>query len=532
MFTIEDVPTEIIEKIFLTADLQGLARCRQVCRRFNDIVSNSTLIQYRLELAADGLVDGPPGGLTVGERLQALHARRNAWATMQPTSTRVVYSDNRDYACSFGRNCFAHHRPGDTTAQTQVAQIAAPSRGIPEKEWLFKEESVSAWWNLDEDLLLFQTYIPFEQTCQFRFLSRTAQDNHPKAAKHTVLFNEFPGYNADAELESWEVAYDYVGLMLSGLDQPNIYSLSFYNWKTGVFFLNVVSTYSFDYVYVSERYLILLYLEDILSRGYATISVVDLLKIQKQATDVGHPVELHIANLDATTTVCQLQLLNASHGHTIHIYMSHRTWRPQGPDAHVPFYVGDSRLLVFYVDALDEEGVITVVPLSTILRRIELAEADPKENHRVKWSDWGSEGTRIVGHKQMFVDTNFCGMIAVVAGGLDPSSDSSPTATYLYNFTPSTVRKYAADKAMGTAPPEVEYSTRSVYQSSFDAGGEGQLVTELPACRVEIPPRLLQHPTRPNDFTMTGVIPGDDCLVMLFRPLDTDQQREYHILSF
>lgn len=56
----------------------------QVCRSFRDLVAESTLLQYKIELGAHGLEDGPPhGNLSIALRLEKLIERQRAWDTLQ-----------------------------------------------------------------------------------------------------------------------------------------------------------------------------------------------------------------------------------------------------------------------------------------------------------------------------------------------------------------------------------------------------------------------------------------------------------------
>ncbi|KAH8101210.1 hypothetical protein BXZ70DRAFT_116749 [Cristinia sonorae] len=516
MLITEDVPTEILEKILLNVDLQGVARCCQVCRRFHDIIVNSISIQYRLELAVDGFTDGPPGGLTVGDRLRALRDRRKNWMTMQPTSRKVVFSQDRDYA-----------------SPARVVRMGAPSRGISEKESVYTGFTVeTSRWNAEEDVLVFELESPSESsTPHLRFLSLATQESHSKAFKHTVAFDEFPNYSDGCTVMLWEVFYSYIGFM-TRTRTGDVDSLAVYDWKSGTFILTVTSEDSFGYIFPSERYLLLVYLDEDLSPEFATMSAVDLLKVQKQGGDSGLPIEFFVDTLDTNIITCHFltcyfRLLNASRGLSVQIYFSPKVWHPQGHDTQVPFHVGDSRLLALYFNTDDDDGVAMFIPCATIMWHIEQAEADPSKD-RVEWSGLGVTGTRIVGHGQIYHD-NFCGMTAFVQQNTFGPTLSVPM--YLYNFTPSFVRKCLADTSVGRAPPGVEYSSQSECNDPRFGSRQG-MVTKLPAYRVEIPLRLLVHPTHPNDLKMTGVVPWDDGLVIFFRPVDPNQQREYHILSF
>ncbi|TFK63757.1 hypothetical protein BDN72DRAFT_963707 [Pluteus cervinus] len=67
--------SELISAIFEYVDCITVIRCREVCSRLWDIISNDISIQYRLELFAQNMVDCGPlsaGGITTAARLEAL----------------------------------------------------------------------------------------------------------------------------------------------------------------------------------------------------------------------------------------------------------------------------------------------------------------------------------------------------------------------------------------------------------------------------------------------------------------------------
>ncbi|THH03402.1 hypothetical protein EW145_g6285 [Phellinidium pouzarii] len=76
------IPAEIIISIFDNLDWRTLVRCSAVCRFWKQFIRESLSLQYKIELGADGLVNGPSGGLPVPERIRALHARRAAWRSL------------------------------------------------------------------------------------------------------------------------------------------------------------------------------------------------------------------------------------------------------------------------------------------------------------------------------------------------------------------------------------------------------------------------------------------------------------------
>ncbi|KAI9446939.1 hypothetical protein F5148DRAFT_746642 [Russula earlei] len=63
-----------------------------VCKQFHALITSSLLLQYRIELAADGLVDGPSGGpaSTTAARMELLLERRAAWRALRPSRRAAV----------------------------------------------------------------------------------------------------------------------------------------------------------------------------------------------------------------------------------------------------------------------------------------------------------------------------------------------------------------------------------------------------------------------------------------------------------
>jgi len=70
--TLLSLHEEILLMVFSELTIPDLLACKQTCRNMSSVVENSVRRRYRIELYAAGLVDGPPGGLSIKERLQAL----------------------------------------------------------------------------------------------------------------------------------------------------------------------------------------------------------------------------------------------------------------------------------------------------------------------------------------------------------------------------------------------------------------------------------------------------------------------------
>ncbi|TBU44170.1 hypothetical protein BD309DRAFT_990477 [Dichomitus squalens] len=73
------LPGELLVECLKHLDWEDLVRCKQVSKRLRDVVNDSLELQYRIELGADGLVEGLGCTYTTAERLQLLLQRRARW---------------------------------------------------------------------------------------------------------------------------------------------------------------------------------------------------------------------------------------------------------------------------------------------------------------------------------------------------------------------------------------------------------------------------------------------------------------------
>ncbi|KAI1789999.1 hypothetical protein LXA43DRAFT_1019001 [Ganoderma leucocontextum] len=69
---IHDLPADVLILLLSLLHGQDIARCVRVCRCFADLIHSHLYLQYRIELAQNGMVDGDSSTLPVSERLQRL----------------------------------------------------------------------------------------------------------------------------------------------------------------------------------------------------------------------------------------------------------------------------------------------------------------------------------------------------------------------------------------------------------------------------------------------------------------------------
>ncbi|KAH9943581.1 hypothetical protein B0H21DRAFT_779706 [Amylocystis lapponica] len=84
------LPVEIVITILKWLDCREILLCSSVCKTLRETVKESLELQYQIELAADGMVDGPPGLMTTADRLELLLDRRRRWRMLDWTRRVMV----------------------------------------------------------------------------------------------------------------------------------------------------------------------------------------------------------------------------------------------------------------------------------------------------------------------------------------------------------------------------------------------------------------------------------------------------------
>lgn len=103
----------------------------QVCRLFRAIISEAVIFQYKIELGANGMEDGPSSALSAAHRLEKLKKHQAAWDELKWTEDKTV-------DMSIGHVWELY---GGVLAQSNLnraifcRQLPSHLRGIEEKTW-------------------------------------------------------------------------------------------------------------------------------------------------------------------------------------------------------------------------------------------------------------------------------------------------------------------------------------------------------------------------------------------------------------
>ncbi|KAH8077412.1 hypothetical protein BXZ70DRAFT_703667 [Cristinia sonorae] len=514
---LHDIPNELLESIFLVSDLQSISRSQQVCKRFNEIVLQSIPLQYKIELAIDGFEDGPPGGLSVAERLHALRQRRAAWWTMQPTEREVLTrQDGRDFI-GYAGHCIVTKNEGSLIFN----QVASAFRGIPGRSWAiegFDAGDIPALTiHVNDDLVVVldrgegQPYV--------RLLSMSTGLSHPGAAEPRIPLSAVPGFEGNEEAMgtgggSLNVSDTHLGVQL------HMHGLSIYNWKTAKLLLNITADVDLSRTVMRDRYLLLVHSEMDTAISYLTI------------VDLHGPYGGETVQLSDLKMVCQLELPKVTKGvpSCASIRRCHPKVIPSG--ARVPFHVSTDQIVKIELLYGVREAVI-LIPESTILRCI--SDVGRGGDSRIPFHQWEQKGCRVVDTSDMRFLPDVDGLTAIIVrphDAVDTRMVHTPIQVDLFNFSPIGVRKLLCDLEAGVATPGVMHSDTSVYVCRGLGVIPEIYETTLPARRVEIPPQLLLHPTLDIDPVDVHLATDFMVLVYMVPTANFELEKELHILSF
>ncbi|KAH8077404.1 hypothetical protein BXZ70DRAFT_703436 [Cristinia sonorae] len=455
-------------------------------------------VQNRVEI--DGFEDGPPGGMDVAQRLEALRRRRMAWATMQFTTREVISQRDQGHLVVYsGRSIILH---GET--QLCIKQFPSAYRGGSPREWrvdiLDTMLDLAVDWSQDLLVIFEKRECTPEDPPYFRLLAASTGQGHPTALQPQLPIPALRSFDMEGEIRNGViVAGEYVGIQV----EEGTERLLVYNWKSSVLVLDTEGYVAFGYTFLAEHYLLLVHPDE--EGSTLRISVIDLRK-QLDTPEV-NLFDLHMA--------CQLLLPEFTSGAPYQV--NTQQLGVQSRRSNIPF-VAKNHLVKIELLYNEEEAAL-LIPESTILRYLQSVDSSERI---VSWEEWSRYGCRLFNTLDLDFSPNTNGMSAIVSDGFP-----APTIT-LYDFSPIGVRKYLHDVKAGTAAPGMTYSKSSEYIQYIDPGDESRLLTTLPARCVEIPPEHLPHPIYGNN--PLDIILSDDMITLFYR-LD-DGSQEYHVLTF
>ncbi|KAI0056595.1 hypothetical protein BV25DRAFT_1832015 [Artomyces pyxidatus] len=220
---------EILLAILEILDYKAVLACQATCRRLNTI-TYSTSLQYKVELAACGMLDGRHGSQTldIPERLERLKEYNAAWRKLEWTADIQLPHICGNDSVTYGEPSllFLVHNMDRPTSVFQ--EVPSKLRGVPEVHHRYPLEygNYSTFVDISQDLVI---YTDRSLTlCQHSLRALSTGEPHPLAWNQGILERSVSELYFDQRIN--DIFGDYVLALDRGRD-TDLYIVQ--NWKTG-----------------------------------------------------------------------------------------------------------------------------------------------------------------------------------------------------------------------------------------------------------------------------------------------------------
>ncbi|OBZ75010.1 hypothetical protein A0H81_05604 [Grifola frondosa] len=147
------LPAELIIKILLDVELHNLLACRRVCRFLSELIEDAVELRYKIALGMAGLEDGPPGGLTIAERLERVEKYQDAWRNLNFTTSSPI-SSRLEKPHSGGV-----HSNSTVNGDVEFFQIGSPIKGRQEMHWMLTRRATGLGFMCKRDICVGLTLV-------------------------------------------------------------------------------------------------------------------------------------------------------------------------------------------------------------------------------------------------------------------------------------------------------------------------------------------------------------------------------------
>ncbi|KAH9175676.1 hypothetical protein EDB89DRAFT_2066586 [Lactarius sanguifluus] len=377
------LPNELITNILAALHYRDLASCIQVCRRMADIIRDSVLLQYHLELGRCGMNDGPLSTLSILERRERLLAHDDAWKSLRWSACLNVFNfpDHGYYEANIA--------PGGiltfvSSRERRIIFVQIPSnlRGIPMRQWELSLSFVPhapCALDLSEDILVVSQRNEFN----LHFLSLSTGKPHPLAAD-PPLYDPLPPFHQITHVRI-SVAQNHVAVLIRDR------KLRVWNWKTGQILLDVASENAQSISFIPENRILL-----------ATACVDDFVA-EANTNGLGKYPALVMYSLDQLSALQRhgaaarpIAVFALEFGYDIipvHLALHyHLNIHPYPHEVAVPFFSAPTdHLIALQVTGMlaDDRSIVLGHVLLIPLVRLGSTTATDVPTRYVPWNNWG-----------------------------------------------------------------------------------------------------------------------------------------------
>ncbi|KAI0058200.1 hypothetical protein BV25DRAFT_1305561 [Artomyces pyxidatus] len=235
------LPTEVVLMVLEDLNLGDLLNLRLTCRELNNVIKDSVILQYKIELAASGMVDCPGGQLSTVSRLEMLQRHQRAWRDFSvlepvliPPPRGLGENERAMVIFSEGILAYLYVESGGPNSTICFTQLPSKLRRVDYRRWylhydrrlrlLFEDLSIDA----SQDLLLFVTASEDRNIPVVHVHSLSTGHPHQEGPVSGTIGIE----HGSLVFPKIEICGDYIGMVISS--DRRLMKVSIWNWKTGV----------------------------------------------------------------------------------------------------------------------------------------------------------------------------------------------------------------------------------------------------------------------------------------------------------
>ncbi|TFK42125.1 hypothetical protein BDQ12DRAFT_599035 [Crucibulum laeve] len=512
-FGLLSLPIEVLLDTLAILDFISLLRCRKASRFFKHLVDNTSSLQYIIELAASGQVDGPiDKSINVFSRLQALKKQQEAWHTGQWRQESDPDALNQGGLWELYGGVLAQVAHDQSIT---FHQLPSHVRGIEKRHWTIEPNTFEFTvrdFGIDpsQDLLVLieppsWSVVAADHLHRFHLRTMSTGERHPLAPQDAV----FSHMQRDQDLMlsySIQISGDYVGVLLHRFEVSDN-ELMIWDWKKGQAKVNILGDEVRSFQFLSDKHFIVCLTP--MFEAVPTLAVFDIDSVSSERhtlDEIKSTFTLHYPGIrdEHMAFECQLRCDPAP------------SWRPSH-DLKVPFSVDtENRIFIMSLWAhFQDTGMhcfISFIPRSTFERCLSAVQNKQHEAD-FQWQDWSPNGSRMIrsGFQHSMVWVTYVYGSRFVIGpdiDLDPDNsdddddDESLECGFLYDFNQLGLkRSLSKDPEAHSRSSESENGwTEYVIGEQEIEGGQlfsDAIRTSLPyrLRRFRIPQNLLRRPT-------------------------------------
>ncbi|KAH9884816.1 hypothetical protein C8Q73DRAFT_718996 [Cubamyces lactineus] len=400
----DNLPNELLLQCLSELDARDLIRSRQVCCRWRELIDSDATLQYKIELWANDMIDGPPSEIGVEDRLRRLREYQERWDDCELICHSSAEFDHRDATWCIEApstdGSVAYRVSGDNFSNLVVVSPPSTLRHVDRRMWTVPLAYIpgiilSIATDAEQGLVLVATRPHGLPEITVHFLSLgNAGESHPEAVSPITL--QPP---PDVQMPHWlnlqypQICGQQVAWLLSGLGQHSC-EIEVWNWKAG----KRIWKHSFG------NHIIFSFLDPfhiaVIGKAFSPPNSLQIHRIVgTDSRPDTQPADKH----DDLSQACAVAL-PLIHPDNTSIYVDRITCnaRPTAgtiTSGNAPFEHDPASSLVtirFGVCYKDiNPQFMLLVPARTLYREIEKASRCSADEHPspVPWSDWGPSGS-------------------------------------------------------------------------------------------------------------------------------------------